>query len=77
MHKTKNYQAVTAENESWLPLIDNVNSIQIRYFDPRLNSWLVKWSDTVTLPRLVKVVVGRADGVAPWEVIIPLGRTPL
>jgi hypothetical protein len=77
LHKTKNYQAVTAENESWLPLIDNVNSIQIRYFDPRLNSWLVKWSDTVTLPRLVKVVVGRADGVAPWEVIIPLGRTPL
>jgi prepilin-type N-terminal cleavage/methylation domain-containing protein len=77
LRKPKDDTAITAEHETWVPLIENVYSLQIRYFDPRLNSWLDRWSDTLTLPRLVKVVVGRQDGVAPWEVIIPLGRTPL
>jgi hypothetical protein len=27
-------------------------------------------------PRLVKVVVGRNDAAVPFEVIIPLGRSP-
>lgn len=73
----KDDQAVTAENETWVPLIENVYSLQIGYFDPRLNSWLDRWSDNLTLPRLVKVTIGRGDGSAPWEVIIPLARTPL
>jgi hypothetical protein len=60
-----------------VPLIENVASLQIRYFDPRLNTWLDRWTDKVTLPRLVKVVIGRAGDAAPWEAIIPLGRTPL
>jgi len=77
LRKPKNDQAITAENETWVPLIENVNSLQIRYFDPRLNSWLDRWSDNLTLPRLVKVTIGQADGLPPWEVIIPLGRTPL
>jgi prepilin-type N-terminal cleavage/methylation domain-containing protein len=65
-----------AEEESWIPLIENVASLEIRYFDPRLNSWLDRWSDAARLPRLVKIVVGRNDAAAPWEVIIPLARTP-
>jgi prepilin-type N-terminal cleavage/methylation domain-containing protein len=77
LRKPKNDEAITAEDESWVRLIENVSSLQIRYFDPRLNSWLDRWSDNVTLPRLVKVTIGRADGVKPWEVIIALGRTPL
>jgi prepilin-type N-terminal cleavage/methylation domain-containing protein len=64
------------EQESWIPLIENVASLEIRYFDPRLNSWLERWSDAARLPRLVKIVVGRNDAAAPWEVIIPLARTP-
>ena len=64
-------------NESWIPLIDDVNSLQIRYFDTRLNTWVERWTDTGTLPRLVKVTVGRGDSPTPWEAIIPLGRTPL
>jgi prepilin-type N-terminal cleavage/methylation domain-containing protein len=77
LRKPKADQALTNSNESFIPLIDNVRSVQIRYFDPRLNVWLDKWTDTVTLPRLVKVVVGRSDAAVPWEAIIPLGRTPL
>jgi hypothetical protein len=60
-----------------VPLVENVRGLRIRYFDPRINVWLDKWTDTVTLPRLVKVVVERNDAAVPWEAIIPLGRTPL
>jgi len=77
LRKPKDDQATTAENETWIPLIENVYSLQIRYFDPRLNSWLDRWSDSLTLPRLVKVTIGRGDGFVPWKLIIPLGRTPL
>ena len=70
-------EANAAERESWIPLLPNVQSLQIRYFDPRLNTWVDRWTDTVTLPRLVKVAIGRTDNPAPWEAIIALGRTPL
>ena len=62
--------------ETWFPLLPNVRSLQIRYFDPRLNSWVDRWTDTVTLPRLVRLVITRSNG-APWDAIIALGRTPL
>jgi prepilin-type N-terminal cleavage/methylation domain-containing protein len=63
--------------ESWFPLLGDVQSLQIRYFDPRLNSWVDRWTDTITLPRLVKVTIGRAKSATPWETIVALGRTPL
>ncbi len=68
---------LSADTKNWVPLIENVQSMQIRYFDPRINSWIDKWSDAVTLPRLIKVTIGRTDETVPWEVIVPLGRTPL
>ena len=70
-------EANAAEQETWIPLLPNVQSLQIRYFDPRLNTWVDRWTDTVTLPRLVKVAIARTDSPAPWEAIIALGRTPL
>lgn len=63
--------------ESWVPLLDNVGSLQVRYFDPRLNSWVERWTDTSTLPRLIRLVIGRPDQAKPWEAIVALGRTPL
>jgi prepilin-type N-terminal cleavage/methylation domain-containing protein len=77
LRKPKDDPSFSNAHDSWMPLIENVRSLQIRYFDPRVNIWLEKWSDTITLPRLVKVTVERNDGAVPWEVIIPLGRTPL
>jgi prepilin-type N-terminal cleavage/methylation domain-containing protein len=77
LRKPKEDTALTDVHESWVALIDNVSSLQIRYFDSRLNVWVERWTDTGTLPRLVKVTVGRADSTIPWEAIIPLGRTPL
>jgi prepilin-type N-terminal cleavage/methylation domain-containing protein len=64
-------------HESWIPLLENVHALQIRYFDPRLNVWQDKWTDNVSLPRLVKVTIERKDASVPWEAIIALGRTPL
>jgi prepilin-type N-terminal cleavage/methylation domain-containing protein len=77
LRKTKGDTALTDVHESWVPLIDNVRSLQIRYFDSRLNVWVERWTDASTLPRLVKVTIGRVDSTIPWEAIIPLGRTPL
>jgi prepilin-type N-terminal cleavage/methylation domain-containing protein len=77
LRKPKDDSALTNANESWIPLIENVRSLQVRYFDARLNVWVERWTDTGTLPRLVKVIVGRSDAVVPWEAIIPLGRTPM
>jgi prepilin-type N-terminal cleavage/methylation domain-containing protein len=77
VRKPRNDGALTNEHESWVRLIDNVDSLRIRYFDPRINVWLDKWTDTITLPRLVKVTIGRRDAAMPWEAVIPLARTPL
>jgi len=73
----KDDTAVSNEHETWVRLIDNVGSLQIRFFDSRLNTWVQRWTDTVTLPRLVKVVIGRADAKVPTEITVPLARMPL
>ena len=64
------------EGVTWVPLLSDVQSLQVRYFDLRLNAWVERWPDPSTLPRLVKLMIGRV-GRAPMEVMIPLGRTPL
>ena len=76
LRKAQKDSDIGDENESWMPLIKNVNTLQILYFDPRLNTWIDRWSDGARLPVLVKLTVGRADATSPWEVIIPLSRTP-
>jgi prepilin-type N-terminal cleavage/methylation domain-containing protein len=77
LRKPKEDTAVSNENETWVRLIDNVGTLQIRFFDSRLNTWVQRWTDTVTLPRLVKVVIGRTDSTAPTEITVPLARMPL
>ena len=75
--KPVNDSGLSDVGQSWIPLIDNVTSLEIRYFDARLNVWVERWTDANTLPRLVRVTVGRGDSGTAWEAIIPLGRTPL
>jgi prepilin-type N-terminal cleavage/methylation domain-containing protein len=77
LRKPKDNLAFTDIHQSWVPLLENVSSLEIRFFDPRLNVWVTRWTDTVTLPRLVRVTIGRNDAAVPWEAVIPLGRTPL
>ncbi len=77
LRKPKEDTAVGNEHETWVRLIDNVGTLQIRFFDSRLNTWVQRWTDTVTLPRLVRVVIGRTDATAPTEITVPLARMPL
>ncbi len=77
LRKSMNDPGVGNEHETWVRLIDNVNTLQIRYFDPRLNAWVPRWTDTITLPRLVRLVIGRHDARVPEEIVVPLARTAL
>jgi len=67
----------SSKEEHWLPLLPNVDAIEIRYFDPRLNSWLEKWSDAQTRPSLVRVRIWRTDQTLPYEAVIELPPTKL
>lgn len=77
MRKPRDDAEGSAEGESWVPLLDDVRGLQIRYFDPRLPAWVERWTDARVLPRLVRLVIGRPDRSEPMEAIIALGRTPL
>ena len=78
LRKPKDDSDVGEGHETWVPLIKNVSSLQISYFNPKLgvNPWIDRWSDTSQLPALIKVTVGRTDSPVLWEAIIPLRRTP-
>lgn len=65
------------ENKSWVSLLTGVKSMEIRYFDPRLNVWVDRWTDRGTLPHLVRLTIDRAGSSVPWEVVLPLRRSPL
>jgi len=64
------------ERETWVPLIKNVNSLEISYFDANANNWFPRWPPGGRLPSLIKIAIGRSDAAVPWETIIPLRRTP-
>jgi len=64
-----------SEKETWVPLVDDVSSLRIRYFDTRLNAWVERWTDTGTLPRLVELLIQRANR-PDWRAVVALGRSP-
>jgi hypothetical protein len=74
LRKPKDASDVGERHETWVPLIKNVSSLQIGYFNPRANTWVDRWPGG--LPSLIKITVGRNDAAVPWEAIIPLTRTP-
>jgi len=65
------------QNQTWVPLLTNLKSIEIRYFDPRLNAWVDRWTDRGTLPHLVRLTIDRASSSVPWQAVLALRRTPL
>ena len=62
----------SSSDENWVPLLPNVDAIEIRYFDQRLNVWLEKWSDSQSLPSLVKLRIWRTNLTLPYEAVIEL-----
>ena len=65
-----------AENKAWVPLLSNIESMEIRYFDPRLNAWVDRWTDRGTLPHLIRLTIARMGEANPWEAVLALRRTP-
>ena len=65
------------DNKAWVPLLTNLTSLQIRYFDPRLNAWVDRWTDRGTLPHLVRLTITRVGSTSPWVAVLALRRTPL
>jgi len=77
LRKPKDDSSLTNANESWIPLIEDVRALQISYFPPPTygNTWVDRWPYP-NLPTLIKLVVERSDRSTPWEVVIPIRRTP-
>lgn len=68
----------TDKEGDWVPLINNVSGLEIRYFDLRMNGWLEKWTDLRARPSLVRVRLWRANATEPYEVVLtlPASRLP-
>jgi prepilin-type N-terminal cleavage/methylation domain-containing protein len=62
---------------NWLPLLPNVDAIEVWYYDPRMNSWIEVWKDVQTRPSMVKVRIWRTDQATPYETVIALPPTRL
>lgn len=57
---------------NWLSLIRPAAALEIRYFDPRLNAWIDRWSDINVRPSLVRFRIWRTADQPPLEAILPV-----
>lgn len=56
----------------WLPLMPKVHAFEIRYFDPRLQNWVERWTDQTARPSVVRMQLWQNAQEAPFEVTIPV-----
>ena len=54
----------------WIDLMDHVDGIEFRYFDPRRNSWLDRWTDNATRPALVRMRLWQEKNPVPYEAVL-------
>jgi len=57
----------SSKDENWIPLMKRVNAMEIRYFDPRMNGWLEKWTDFLSRPNLVRIRIWRGGEDLAYE----------
>jgi len=67
----------TGADGHWLPLLGNVDALEVRYYDGQQNTWTDKWADKVNRPTLVRIRIWRANQDVPYEAIIPLPPTQI
>ena len=65
----------TNKDENWWPLMREMKALEIRYFDPRINAWLEKWTDLSTRPTLVRLRLWRVNDDSPYEQVLSLPLT--
>ena len=57
---------------NWVSLVRPMAGFEVRYFDPRLNAWLDRWTDQTARPLLVRVRLWKNADEAPVEAILPV-----
>ena len=69
-------QDIDARSAStWLPLLGGIKAFEVRFFDPRAQAWMEKWTDLATRPALIRVKLWRGLSPDPYEVVLPLPIT--
>lgn len=61
-----------AAKYNWLPLYRPVSGLEIRYWDPRLNSPVTQWNDPNARPAFVHMKIWKTPEDLPYEVIMPV-----
>ena len=57
---------------NWVSLIRPIAAFEVRYFDPRLNAWLDRWTDQAQRPTLVRVRLRKNADDPFTEAILPV-----
>lgn len=57
---------------NWVSLIRPMAGFEVRYFDPRLNAWLDRWTDQAARPLLVRVRLWKTADGTPLEAVLPV-----
>jgi type II secretory pathway pseudopilin PulG len=65
------------KNYNWLPLLRPAAALEIRYFDPRLNAWIERWTDQNVRPSLVRVRIWRDAENPPYEAVLSVPSAQL
>ena len=61
-----------ASKYNWVSLVRPMAAFEVRYFDPRLNAWLDRWTDQATRPQLVRVRLWKNADDPPVEAVLPV-----
>jgi len=56
----------------WLSLIRPAVAMEIRYYDPRLGSWLERWNDQNTRPSLIRLRVWKTPEQPACEAVLTI-----
>jgi prepilin-type N-terminal cleavage/methylation domain-containing protein len=67
----------SSDDPNWLKLIEDVRALEIRYYDPRLSTWLENWNAPIDRPTLIRLRLWRGETEHPFEAILsmpPIGR---
>ncbi|MCE9608632.1 MAG: prepilin-type N-terminal cleavage/methylation domain-containing protein [Chthoniobacter sp.] len=65
-----------ASKYNWISLVRPMAGFEVRYWDPRLNAWLDRWTDQAARPLLVRVRLWKNVDDTPIEAVlsVPSGR---
>ena len=55
-----------------VPLLSNVSSFEVSYYDARINSWVSDWNDASALPDLIRFRLQFTTGAPEYETVIRL-----